>query len=61
MAGGCVSRTIREAIPVEHRAAVTVLEDALGEMTVLDVVEWHTLSHPALEHPVRNQSWLDAA
>ena len=56
-----MSRTIRESIPVEHRAAVAVLEDVLGEMTVLDVVEWHTLSHPALEHPVRNQSWLDAA
>ena len=56
-----MSRTIRESIPVEHRAAVTVLEDVLGEMTLLDVVEWHTLSHPALEHPVRNQSWLDAA
>ena len=56
-----MSGTIRESIPVEHRAAVTVLEDVLGEMTVLDVVEWRTLSHPALEHPVRNQSWLDAA
>ena len=56
-----MSRTIREAIPVEHRAAVAALEDALGEMTVVDVVEWRTLSHPALEHPVRNQSWLDAA
>ena len=46
-----MSRTIRESIPVEHRAAVAALEDALGEMTVVDVVEWHTLSHPALEHP----------
>ena len=56
-----MSRTIRESIPVEHQAAVTVLDDVLGEMAVVDVVEWHTLSHPALEHPVRNQSWLDAA
>ena len=56
-----MSRTIRESIPVEHRAAVAALEEALGEMTVVDVVEWHTLSHPALEHPVRNQSWRDAA
>ena len=56
-----MSRTIRESIPVEHRAAVAALEDALGEMTVVDVVEWHTLSHPALEHPARNQSWHDAA
>ena len=56
-----MSRTIREANPVEHRAAVAVLEDAVGEMTVVDVVEWHTLSHPALEHPVRDQSWPDAA
>jgi|TARA_Y200000002_G_scaffold350528_1_gene327920 hypothetical protein len=56
-----VSRTIRESIPVEHRAAVFVLEDAMGEMTVLDVVEWHTPSHPVVEHPVRDQSWPDAA
>lgn len=56
-----MSRTIRESIPVEHRAAVAALEDALGEMTVVDVVEWHTLSHPEFEHPVRNQSWPDAA
>ena len=56
-----MSRTIRESIPVEHQAAVAVLEDALGEMTVVDVVERHTLCHPALEHPVRDQSWLDAA
>ena len=56
-----MSRTIRESIPVEHRAAVAALEDALGEMTVVDVVEWHTLSHPELEHPVRDQSWPDAA
>jgi len=56
-----VSRRIRESIPVEHRAAVAVLEDVLGEMTVVDVVEWHMLSHPALEHPVRDQSWPDAA
>ena len=56
-----MSGTIRESIPVEHRAAVAVLEDVLGEITVLDVVEWHTLSHPALEHPVRDQSWPDAA
>ncbi len=61
MAGSRVSRTIRESIPVEHRAAVAVLEDAMGEMTVLDVVEWHTPSHPMLEHPVRDQSWPDAA
>jgi hypothetical protein len=56
-----VSRTIRESIPVEHRAAVAALEEALGEMTVVDVVEWHTLSLPALEHLFRNQSWPDAA
>ena len=56
-----MSRTIRESIPVEHQAPLAVLEDALGEMTVVDVVEWHTLSHPALEHPVRDQSWPDAA
>ena len=61
MAGSRVSGTIRESIPVEHQAAVAVLEDALGEMTVLDVVEWHTLSLPALEHLFRNQSWPDAA
>ena len=42
---------IRESIPVEHRAAVAVLEDVLGEMTVVDVVEWHMLSHPALGIP----------
>lgn len=56
-----MSRMIRESIPVEHRAAVAVLEDALGEMTVVDVVEWHTLSHPRLGHLVRIQSWPDAA
>ena len=56
MAGSRVSQTIREAIPVEHRAAVAALEDALGEMTVVDVVEWHTPSHPVLEQP-----WPDAA
>ena len=56
-----MSRPIREAIPVEHRAAGAALEDALGEMTVVDVVEWHTPSHPMLEHPVRDQSWPDAA
>ena len=56
-----MSRTIRESIPVEHRAAVCVLEDGMGEMTVLDVVEWHTPSHPVGEHPVRGQSWPDAA
>ncbi len=51
-----MSRTIGESIPVEHRAAVAVLEEAMGEMTVLDVVEWHAPSHP-----VRDQSWPDAA
>ena len=56
-----MSRTIRESIPVEHRAAVAALEEALGEMTVVDVVEWHTPSHRLLEHPVRDQSWPDAA
>ena len=61
MAGSRVSQTIRESIPVEHQAAVAVLEDALGEMTVLDVVEWHTPNHPVLEHPVREQPWPDAA
>ena len=56
MAGSRVSQTIHESIPVEHQAAVAVLEDALGEMTVLDVVGWHSPSHP-----VRDQSWPDAA
>jgi len=61
VAGSRVSQTIRESIPVEHQAAVAVLEDALGEMRVLDVVEWHTPNHPVLEHPVREQPWPDAA
>ena len=61
MAGGCMSRTIRESIPVEHRAAVAVLEGVLGGTTVLDVVDWHAPSHPMLEHPVRDQLWPDAA
>ena len=56
-----MSRTIRESIPAEHRAAVAVLEDAMGEMTVLDVVEWHTPSHNVLEHPVCDKPWPDAA
>ena len=56
-----MSRTIRESIPAEHRAAVAVLEDAMGEMTVLDVVDWHTPSHPVLEHPVCDKPWPDAA
>ena len=56
-----MSRTIRESIPVEHRAAVAVLEGVLGGTTVLDVVDWHAPSHSMLEHPVRDHSWPDAA
>jgi len=51
MAGCRVSRPIRESIPREHRAAVAVIEEALGDVKILDVVE-----HTALEEP-----WPDAA
>ena len=51
MAGCRVSRPIRESIPREHRAAVAVIEEAIGDVIVLDIVE-----RTALEQP-----WPDAA
>ncbi len=51
MAGCRVSRPIRESIPKERRAAVAVIEEAIGDVIVLDIVE-----RTALEQP-----WPDAA
>ena len=46
-----MSRPIREAIPREHRAAVAVIEEALGDVIVIEIV-----GRTALEQP-----WPDAA
>ena len=51
MAGCRVSRPFRESIPKEHRAAVAVIEEGIGDVIVLDIVE-----RTALEQP-----WPDAA
>lgn len=46
-----MSRPIRESIPREHRAAVAVIEEALGDIIILDIVERTALK----------QVWPDAA
>ena len=46
-----MSRPIREAIPRDPRAAVAVIEEALGDVIVIEIVE-----RTALEQP-----WPDAA
>ena len=46
-----MSRPIGESIPREHRAVVAVVDEVLGDITILDIVERTALK----------QVWPDAA